>query len=95
MRKGYSNGKNLAVKTALEVIDEAIQIYGGYGYVDSDLERYYRDVRLYRIGAGTEEILKIGIANEFYQDIGFKMCERVNTLKSVLLILLIKKIIGG
>lgn len=71
IRRACAMAKQVAVSTALEVIDEAIQIHGGYGYVDSDLERYYRDIRLYRIGAGTEEILKIAIARELYREIGF------------------------
>jgi acyl-CoA dehydrogenase len=73
VRRACAMAKNVAVKTALEVVDEAIQIHGGYGFVDSDLERYYRDLRLYRIGGGTEEILKIGIAREFYREIGFEV----------------------
>jgi N-acetylmuramic acid 6-phosphate (MurNAc-6-P) etherase len=64
--------KQVAVSTVLEVIDEAIQIHGGYGYVDSDLERYYRDARLYKIGAGTGGILKIAIARELYREIGLR-----------------------
>ena len=42
---------------------EAIQIFGGYGYMkDYPLERFYRDARLTEIGEGTSEILRIVIA---------------------------------
>jgi citronellyl-CoA dehydrogenase len=45
-------------RVACEVADECIQILGGYGYMkEYELERSYRDVRLNRIGAGTDEIM--------------------------------------
>ena len=41
-----------------EVADECIQIHGGYGYMkEYDVERAWRDMRLNRIGAGTDEIM--------------------------------------
>jgi alkylation response protein AidB-like acyl-CoA dehydrogenase len=41
-----------------EVADECVQILGGYGYMkEYEIERSYRDVRLNRIGAGTDEIM--------------------------------------
>jgi ABC-type multidrug transport system ATPase subunit len=43
---------------ACEVADETIQIHGGWGYMkEYEVERHYRDVRLNRIGAGTDEIM--------------------------------------
>lgn len=48
---------------ATKACDEAIQILGGYGYIkEYPVERYWRDVRLMRIGEGTSEVLKIVIA---------------------------------
>jgi len=45
------------------VADRAVQIHGGAGYVaDSGIERYYRDVRLFRIYEGTSQIQQIVIA---------------------------------
>jgi citronellyl-CoA dehydrogenase len=45
-------------RVACEVADECIQIHGGYGYMkEYEIERAYRDVRLNRIGAGTDEIM--------------------------------------
>ncbi|MBK5233669.1 MAG: acyl-CoA dehydrogenase family protein [Thermoleophilia bacterium] len=53
-----SMAKMLASQMACEVADEAIQIHGGYGYMkEYEIERHYRDMRLNRIGAGTDEIM--------------------------------------
>lgn len=46
--------------------DAAIQILGGYGYLrDFEVERYWRDARLTRIGEGTDEIQHLIIAREY------------------------------
>lgn len=45
------------------VADRAVQIYGGSGYIaDHGIERFYRDVRLFRLYEGTSEIQRIIIA---------------------------------
>jgi acyl-CoA dehydrogenase len=50
--------KNVAVDMAMQVVDQAVQIHGGYGYMREYLvERLYRDIRLYPIGGGTREIM--------------------------------------
>ncbi len=50
--------KLFAAQTACEVADECVQIHGGAGYMtEYGVERVLRDLRLYRIGAGTDEIL--------------------------------------
>jgi len=55
--------KTLATTNAVRVISEAMQIFGGYGYLaDYDIERYYRDVRVSMIYEGTTEIQKNVIA---------------------------------
>ena len=50
--------KNATVDMAMRVVDQAVQIHGGYGYMREYLvERLYRDIRLYPIGGGTREIM--------------------------------------
>jgi len=59
MAKYYAS--EIAVKTA----NEAVQIFGGYGYTkDFPVEKYYRDAKLCTIGEGTSEVQKIVIARE-------------------------------
>jgi alkylation response protein AidB-like acyl-CoA dehydrogenase len=53
-----SMAKLMSARMACEVADECIQIHGGWGYMkEYEIERHYRDVRLNRIGAGTDEIM--------------------------------------
>jgi acyl-CoA dehydrogenase len=50
--------KNTATDACSFVVDQAVQIHGGYGYMREYLvERLYRDARLYPIGGGTREIM--------------------------------------
>jgi alkylation response protein AidB-like acyl-CoA dehydrogenase len=61
-----SQAKLLASRVAVEVADEAIQILGGHGYMaEFPVERAWRDARLSRIGAGTDEIMKEIIARSY------------------------------
>jgi alkylation response protein AidB-like acyl-CoA dehydrogenase len=58
-----SKAKLFASERAVDVTDEAIQVHGGAGYVrDFDVERYYRDARVFKIIEGTSEIQKNVIA---------------------------------
>jgi len=53
-----SMAKLYAARIAVEVADECIQIHGGAGYMkEYGIERAWRDLRLNRIGAGTDEIM--------------------------------------
>ena len=53
-----SMAKLHAARVAVDVADECIQIHGGAGYmVEYGVERAWRDLRLNRIGAGTDEIM--------------------------------------
>jgi alkylation response protein AidB-like acyl-CoA dehydrogenase len=64
--RDISQAKLLATQVACEVADEAIQILGGHGYMrEFPVERAWRDARLARIGAGTDEIMKEIIAKTY------------------------------
>jgi acyl-CoA dehydrogenase len=55
--------KNAATDACSWVVDQAVQIHGGYGYMrEYVVERLYRDARLYPIGGGTREIMNEIIA---------------------------------
>ncbi len=50
--------KAFCADVACEVADESLQIHGGYGYIEEyDIARFYRDIRLWKIGAGTTEVM--------------------------------------
>ncbi|HET6613321.1 MAG TPA: acyl-CoA dehydrogenase family protein [Kofleriaceae bacterium] len=55
--------KNAATDACSRVVDDAVQIHGGAGYLrEQTVERLYRDARLYPIGGGTREIMNEIIA---------------------------------
>ncbi|MCG8919301.1 acyl-CoA dehydrogenase family protein [Actinokineospora sp. PR83] len=50
--------KNTAVEAGEWVVREAVQLFGGLGYMrESEVERHYRDIRILGIGGGTDEIM--------------------------------------
>jgi alkylation response protein AidB-like acyl-CoA dehydrogenase len=60
--------KLYAARTAVLVTDEAVQIFGGYGYIlENEVERYYRDAKITEIYEGTKEIQKNTIAGILVQ----------------------------
>jgi alkylation response protein AidB-like acyl-CoA dehydrogenase len=61
--------KYYASEIAVQAANEAVQIFGAYGYTkDFPVEKYYRDAKLCTIGEGTSEIQKIVISREVLQD---------------------------
>jgi acyl-CoA dehydrogenase len=63
--------KLFATEMCGRVADRAVQIHGGSGYVsDYAIERYYRDVRLFRIYEGTSQIQQLVIARNMIQAAG-------------------------
>lgn len=61
--KTVAMAKWFASRTAVEVVDEALQLHGGYGYMnDHDVERFYRAAKVLEIYEGTKEIEKMIIA---------------------------------
>lgn len=54
-----------AADTIHLVLDEAVQIHGGYGYIwETEINRLYRTIKLLEIGAGTTEVRKLIISGE-------------------------------
>jgi len=59
-----SMAKMFAARAAVEVADEAIQLLGGYGYMqDNEVERFYRDAKITELYEGTREIQKNTISS--------------------------------
>ncbi len=57
--------KLFASETSVRVADDAVQIFGGYGYTkDYPVEKFYRDCKLCTIGEGTSEIQRLVISRE-------------------------------
>lgn len=73
--QGKEYGKQAAMaklytsEIAREVADEAMQIFGGYGFLkENHIERFYRDQRLLQIGEGTSEILRMVISRKIMKE---------------------------
>lgn len=65
-----SVAKLFVTESAIKVASEAVQIFGGYGYIhEYPVERFYRDVRLATIGAGSSEVQKMIIGSEMLKKI--------------------------
>lgn len=59
--------KFYAGETAVWVTDKALQMHGGYGYIDEyDIQRFYRDAKILEIYEGAKEIEKITIARRLF-----------------------------
>ncbi|KOO15479.1 acyl-CoA dehydrogenase [Vibrio xuii] len=55
--------KRFATDVGFRVCDQALQLYGGYGYIkEYPMERYFRDVRVHQILEGTNEIMRVIVA---------------------------------
>ncbi|NTU60188.1 MAG: acyl-CoA dehydrogenase, partial [Deltaproteobacteria bacterium] len=67
--KESAMAKLFASDAAMKATREAVQIFGGYGYIDEyPVERYYRDAKITEIYEGTSEVQKIVIARAVLQD---------------------------
>ncbi|MBI5857662.1 MAG: acyl-CoA dehydrogenase [Sphingobacteriales bacterium] len=65
MTKEAAMAKYYASEVAVKVANDAVQVFGGYGYTkDFPVEKYYRDAKLCTIGEGTSEIQKLVISRE-------------------------------
>ena len=61
--------KRFATDTGFQVVDEALQLLGGYGYLcDFGVEKILRDLRVHRILEGTNEIMRLIIARDLLKE---------------------------
>ncbi|HVM40715.1 MAG TPA: acyl-CoA dehydrogenase family protein, partial [Acidimicrobiia bacterium] len=65
IRKAAAMAKLYATEIAVTATREAVQIHGGYGFMEeSPVARFYRDSKILEIGEGTSEIQRLVIARE-------------------------------
>jgi len=61
--------KRLSTDLSFDVANEALQLHGGYGYLNEyPLERHVRDLRVHQILEGTNEIMRVIISRQLLQD---------------------------
>lgn len=61
--------KRFATDMGFSVADRALQLFGGYGYLqDYPIERYFRDLRVHQILEGTNEIMRLIIARRIFSE---------------------------
>lgn len=59
--------KKIATDSGFDVVDQALQLHGGYGYLrDYPIERILRDVRVHKILEGTNEVMRLIIARNIF-----------------------------
>jgi alkylation response protein AidB-like acyl-CoA dehydrogenase len=69
VKQASSMAKLFASETAMFATNQAVQIFGGYGYVkDYPVERLFRDAKVTEIYEGTSEVQRIVIAREQYHE---------------------------
>jgi hypothetical protein len=69
-RKEVSQAKIFATEAGFSAVHEAMQILGGIGYTDVyPIERLYRDARLATIWTGSNEVQRLIVQNEVFQEI--------------------------
>jgi len=61
--------KRLATDTGSSVVDRALQLHGGYGYLmDYPIERFWRDLRVHSILEGTNQVMRMIVGRELLKD---------------------------
>ncbi|HWU00915.1 MAG TPA: acyl-CoA dehydrogenase family protein [Terriglobales bacterium] len=68
---GAAMAKRFVTDTCFEVVDEALQLHGGYGYLaEYGMEKLVRDLRVHRILEGTNEIMRLIISRALLKEMG-------------------------
>jgi butyryl-CoA dehydrogenase len=64
-----SLAKCFAGDTAMKVTTDAVQVFGGYGYIkDYPVEKYFRDAKIMQIFEGTAQVQRLVIAKDLLSD---------------------------
>ena len=64
-RKASAMAKLYSSEIAVDATRDAVQIHGGYGYIDeTPVSRFYRDAKILEIGEGTSEIQRLIVARD-------------------------------
>lgn len=63
--RACAEAKRFATDTCWRIVDEALQLHGGYGYLaDYEIERFARDTRVHRILEGTNEVMRLIVSRD-------------------------------
>lgn len=77
LRRMVSETKKFVTESCQKVVHNAMQVTGDIGYTNvMPLERIYRDIRLASIWTGTNEVMAMIIAHEWYKEVKAKRSER-------------------
>ena len=61
--------KRLATDSGSNVVNNALQLFGGYGYLkDYPIERFWRDLRVHSILEGTNQVMRMIIGRDLLKD---------------------------
>ncbi len=75
-RRHISQAKKFATESCQRVVHLAMQVMGGIGYTDVyPVERHYRDLGLASIWTGTNEVMSMIVAHEWYREYGERLTE--------------------
>lgn len=76
-RRHISETKKFVTESCQQVVHNAMQVMGGIGYTDVyPIERHHRDLRLASIWTGTNEVMSMIIAHEWYQEHAARLADR-------------------
>lgn len=75
-RRHISQAKKFVTESCQRVVQHAMQVMGGIGYTDVyPVERHYRDLGLSSIWTGTNEVMSMIVAHEWYHEYGERLAE--------------------
>ena len=83
-RRHISETKKFVTESCQQVVHNAMQVMGGIGYTDVyPIERHHRDLRLASIWTGTNEVMSMIIAHEWYEDYAARLADRRTRMRDL------------